>query len=400
MSISLRPAAARRVPRRLAARLAVVAAMSVACARGETGDPSVVRTDSAGVRIVASGADDRPLPWRFEPVHVLTDSAGEPFLFEALPPEYVLVDRGSRTYVLTGDRTIARFAPDGRFDRSIGRRGSGPGEMQLPVQLGSQGDSLVVLDPVRNAIVRWGPDLTAIRELPMEGALADARRLAFRMGGLWVERHDFAPPDGAVTISLLGDTLGAPPLYRMVQPKSTTVRMCNGMIALPPFFSPKVTWVATGPRILVNASADYVLWLHEGARVIASVRRTIPSRAPTIEDAERRMPNGFRVRFGGADDCSMPTADVVAITGMAPVMPQVDGLRLLSDGSFWVIRPATASDSMPVDVFNPDGSYAGTMSGHLAPLSRFPNGDLLMPVADTMSGGFHLARMKVVTGNH
>jgi hypothetical protein len=378
--------------------LAVATVLS-ACARGDADDPTVVRTDSAGVRIVASGAPDRPLTWRFEPVAAMTDSAGAPFLFDALPAEYVLTDRGSRTYVLTRDQSIVRFGPDGRHDRTLGRKGSGPGEMQLPVQLGAQGDSLVVVDPVRNAIVRWGPDLGAIRELPMEGALAEARRLAFRTGGLWVERHEFTPPAGEVTVSLLGDTLGSAPLYRVVQPRSTTVRLCNGMIALPPFFSPKLTWVATGPRILVNASADYVLWLHEGTRAIASVRRSLPSRAPTVADAERLMPNGLRVVFGGQDECSMPVAEVVAITGLAPVMPQVDGLRLLSDGSMWVIRPATAADSLPVDVINPDGTYAGTMSGRLAPLSRFPNGDLLMPVADTMSGGFNLVRMKVTTGN-
>ena len=368
------------------------------CARGDAGDPTVVRADSAGVRIITSGAEDKPLPWRFEQAGVMLDSAGEPWLFEALPPEIVLTDRGARTYVLTRDRTIVRFSPDGRHDRTMGGRGSGPGEMQLPTSLGQQGDSLFVFDPVRGALVRWGSDLRPIAPIALEGALAQANRIAFRTGGLWVERRDFTP-EGVTTISLLGDTLGSAPLHRVEQPVARRVPMCGASwISFPPLFSPTLRWVATGPRILVSASPAYEFWLYEGNRPIASIRRSVPGRAPTMEDAKLEMPQGLRVAFGGSvGECRVEVEKVVEAAGMAPVMPMVDGLQLLSDGTMWVQRPPTAASPLAVDVFGSDGAYLGTVHAMALPLGRLPNGELLIPVEDSLSGGFHLARMRALS---
>lgn len=385
-----------RIPRLTAAAMALAL---TACARGDAGDPTVVRADSAGVRIITSGADDRPLPWRFEQAGVMLDSAGQPWLFEALPPEYVLTDRGARTYVITRDRAIVRFAPDGRYDRQMGGRGSGPGEMQLPLQLGQQGDSLFVLDPVRGALIRWGSDLSPISQIPLAGAFAETNRVAFRTGGVWLEKREFSP-SGVTTLSLLGDTLGSPALYRIEQPGAKPVPMCGGSsIRLLPLFSPTLRWVATRPRILVNASPSYELWLYEGNRLIASIRRSLPTRAPTMADAELEMPDGLGVSFGGSvGTCKVEVAKVVEATGMAPVMPQVDDLRLLSDGTMWVLRTPTAETPLRIDVFGSDGGYLGTVEGMRLPVGRLPNGELLIPVEDEPSGGYHLVRMRAMSG--
>lgn len=389
--------------RRVRSVSAIVAGASLclllpACDRGAAGDPSVVRTDSLGIRIITSGADDRPLPWRFEQVGVMLDSAGEPWLFEVLPHEFVLTDRGARTYVLTSERTIVRFSPNGRHDRTMGGRGSGPGEMQLPTLLGQQGDSIFVIDPVRGALIRWGSDLTPISQLPLEGAFAQMEKVAFRTGGLWVEQREFSP-SGVTTIALLGDTTGSTVLHRVEQPVAQRVPMCGGSsISLPPLFSPTLRWVVNGPRILVSAAPAYELWLYEGNRLIASIRRSLPDRAPTIADAEREMPEGLRVIFGGSvGACTLEAAKVVEATGMAPVMPHVDDLRLLSDGTMWVQRPSSSEAGLVVDVFGSDGAYLGTSYDTRLPVGRLPNGELLIPVEDSLSGGFHLARMKVMS---
>lgn len=377
-----------------AARALLLALVVTGCARGPDDPPGVVRSDSAGVRIVTSGAEDRELPWRFERVDVLRDSAGEPWLFTGLRPTSVLTDRAGRTYALTDDRSIVRFGRDGREERRIGRRGSGPGELQLPLALGSQGDSIVVLDAVREAIVRWGPDLEPIRDLPLTGALAGTDGIAFRSGGLWAAKRDFA--DGGYTLSLFGDTLGSPPLHRVVLPSTRTIRLCNGMIQYPPFFSPQVTWSAAGPRILVNAEPGYVLWLHEGSRVVASVRRAITPRAPTAEDAERELPDGFRVQFGNATQpCTLSAAEAFEQAGAAELLPPVRGLVLLTDGTMWVQRSLRGEEQAVLDVFGPDGAYAGTVRGMRLPVGLLPNGELLVPVDDADSGGLLLARYRV-----
>lgn len=382
----------RTLPRPL--QLLPALALLASCARGASEASDVVRTDSAGVRIISSGAADTVLPWRFERIDVLRDSAGEPWLFTNVAPGMVITDRAGRTYVLTSDRTIVRFGRTGRQERTIGRRGSGPGEMELPTSIGAQGDSIFALDRLRETLVRWDPALAPIAPLPLVGALAGVDRLAFRSGGLWWNKREFAA--GSYTLTLHGDTLGAPPLHRVVQPSTSPVRLCNGGISLPPFFAPSISWAAAGPRILVNAEPGYVLWLHEGSRVIASVRRPLTPRAPVAEDAEKELPDGFRVQFGSASaPCVLSASDAFAQAGAAPLLPLVRDLQLLSDGTMWVQRSLRGERPFVLDVFASDGAYAGTVRGMRLPVGLLPNGELLVPADDEDSGGLVIARTRV-----
>lgn len=375
-----------------AARAFALLLAVAACNRAAPDAGDVVRTDSAGVRIVTSGAADRELPWRFERIDVLRDSAGDPWLFTRASARTVITDRAGRTYALD-DRRIVRFGRDGRQELVIGRRGQGPGEMELPTAIGAQGDSIFALDPLRAALVRWGPTFAPIAQLPLTGALGNVDRIAFRTGGFWAHRREFA--EGVYTLSLIADTAGGPPLHRVQQPRATMVRMCNGGISWPPFFSPRINWAATGPRVLVNAEPGYVLWLHEGARIVASVRRPLTPRAPRAEDAEREMPNGLRVQFGNATaPCTLSAADAFAQAGSAPLLPLVQDLQLLSDGTMWVLR-SFAEESPIIDVFGSDGAYVGTVTGLRLPIALLPNGELLVPAEDEESGGTVLARMRV-----
>ena len=64
--------------------------IAASCGGEPPADPSVTRSDSAGVRIVSSAGADRALPWRFDTLDVLRDSLGEPWLFTGVTPQMVL----------------------------------------------------------------------------------------------------------------------------------------------------------------------------------------------------------------------------------------------------------------------------------------------------------------------
>ena len=49
----------------------------------------------------------------------------------------------------------------------------------------------------------------------------------------------------------------------------------------------------------MNPQPDYTLWLYEGARPVASIRRPLTPRAPTVEDVRELYPDGFVLGFGG-----------------------------------------------------------------------------------------------------
>lgn len=382
------------VLRRIAAAAIPVLLTLSACAPSagvSSGD--VVRTDSSGVRIITSGAEDVTLDWTFEDVDVLRDSLGEPWLFTGVYPGAVVTDRIGRTYVMTRDPSIVRFGRDGQYEHTMGRRGGGPGEMEFPVAIGVKSDTLYALDAFRSTLVRWGPTFEPVSNMPLEGALQGSQAIAFRFGGLWYSKR--MQNDSAVTIALYGDSTSAP-LYSVSTPNVGPVNLkCVSINGSTPLFSPDVTWSASGPRIAVNASTAYEIWLHEGTRPIASIRRALAERAPTIDDVRQLWPEGYKVSFGGDRPmCVAPVELIMEQFGTAPVMPAMKELTLLSDGTIWVQR--SWADSAPVlDVFGSDGAYAGTIQGMRMPVGLLPNGELLVPREDEMSGGYVIVRTKV-----
>lgn len=372
----------------------VVLGASVACSRPDVASTDVVRTDSAGVRIITSGATDRELTWRFEEIGPLVDSLGAPWVFSTLGNHSVVTDRAGRTYVLTDDPAIVRFGRSGRVERAIGRRGDAPGEMRDPAALLVQGDSLAVLDRQRRVLVRWGPTLEPIADLPLVGAFEGADAIAFRSGGAWIFRRKFDPAGS--TITLEGDTLSPSPLLSLTQPRPTILRGCGGVaVGLPPLFSPEFSWSSYKGHLLANVGPAYDVRLFDGPRLLASVRRPLTPRAGERDDVRRAYPEGYRLQAGPVD-CTFPLEQLIEGPGVAPLFPLVHGVALLSDGTIWVKRSAGELAPSVLDVFTSDGAYAGTVSGMRLPLALLPNGELLVARDDADNGGQLIVRLRVV----
>lgn len=385
-----------RVSRALAVGtlLAAVAAVA-ACGRDAAQRADVIREDSLGVRVITNTGSDTALAWRFDTIGVLTDSLGEPWLFTSVPPRWVLTDRAGRTYVLERDQVIRRFGRDGRYERSIGRRGGAPGEMLYPVQLLQQGDSVGVLDADRAAIVRWGPDLEAIADQPLRGALHNASRVAFRFGGAWVQRR--VVDSLGVREELVVDTVANVALYTEAEIAGGLLQACGTRIALEGgrLFASALHWHATAPQMVVSSGADYEIDYYEGPRLFARVRRSIAPRAPTRDDLKRLYPDGLQLRRGGGPPCVIDGATLERDIGFADTMPAVHGLARFREGTLWVRRSLPSERPSILDVFGTDGAYLGTVRGLNLPVGQLPNDELLVPIDDEASGGIQIARIRV-----
>ncbi len=378
--------------------LTLTALVLAACGEATPLDSSVVRSDSAGVRLIVSKGPDRPLAWRFDTVGVLRDSVGEPWLFTNLSTRDVLTDRAGRVYVLEREPAIRRFGRGGQYERSIGRRGGAPGEMQFPFLLRPQGDSIVVLDLSRGVLVRWGPEFEPIADIRLEGPFAGVSDLAFRTGGVWVQRQSQQDSLSIRTFHL--DTTANAPVLRVAQRIPGIVQgQCAGGgsvgVPMPPFFSPSIAFHATGGRVLVNVGPEYDLRLIEGTRYVARIRRDLPSRTPTVDDVRAQFPNGLKVSMSGRATCEFDLEDVIAQAGVADLLPFVTDVALLSDGTMWVQRSVRSAKPVVLDVFGSDGAYAGSITGHRLPVGRLPNGEVLFPVDDEESGGVVMARVQI-----
>lgn len=379
----------------LALTAGTLLAAVAACGREAAQRPGVIRSDSAGVRLITNTAPDTALAWRFDTIGVLTDSLGEPWLFTAVPPRWVLTDRAGRTYVLERDQVIRRFGRDGRYERSIGRRGGAPGEMLYPVQLLQQGDSVGVLDADRAAIVRWGPDLDAIDDLPLRGALHNASRVAFRFGGAWVQRR--VVDSLGVREELVVDTVANVALYTQAESAAGMLQACGRRIAFEGgrLFAPGLHWHAAAPQMVVSSGADYEIDYYEGPRLFARVTRRLPSRAPTRADLRRLYPDGLQLRIGGGPPCVIDGETLERDVGFADTMPEVHGVARFREGTLWVRRSMPSERPSVLDVFGTDGAYLGTVRGLNLPVGQLPNGELLVPLDDEDSGGLVIARMRV-----
>jgi hypothetical protein len=347
------------------------------------------------VRIITSGAEERELAWTFERIDVLRDSVGEPWLFDRFMRHHLITDRAGRTYVLlTRDGQIARFGRDGRYERMIGRRGGGPGEMQFPIALGQQGDSLFVFDAGKRTLVRFGPTFDPLPEQRLEGPLAQAGWMAFRTGGLWYETS--ISTDSTEAEAIWADSLASTPLRQVTTRIGTPADFgCIGLPRPTPIFSPALSAAASGPRMVIGMQPDYEIWLYEGPRAIASVRRPLALRVPTEADVRVRYPDGMRIGFGGGSGCHVPTADMIAKQGLAPALPFIWDVQLLSDGTIWALRSQMPDSAHAVDVFGTSGVYQGTARGRRLPVGLLPNGELLFPEDDEDSGGIVIARVRV-----
>ena len=369
-------------------------AFVVACGRGASPASDVVRTDSAGVRLITSGARDTVLPWTFREIDVFRDSVGEPWLFTNIFTFQVLADRGGRTYVLTRDPAVIRFGRDGKYDRTVGRKGGGPGEFQFPIAIGSQADTLWVRDVAKQGLVRFSADLSPATDLRLEGALAKAELLSFRTGGLWFRTTESS--DTLRVTSVFADTLGSEPLRRVTTKVTGPVSFgCIGLPYSTPIFTPQIALHASVARLLVNAQPSYELWLYEGARAIASIRRPLAPRAPTEADVRGLYPKGMVIGLGGGGaNCVVPVEELIAKQGVAPQYPFVFDVMLLPDGTMWALRTPHNVRPTIVDVFNSEGVYAGSTTGMGLPLAMLPNGELLFARDDEESGGVVIVRMK------
>lgn len=375
---------------------ASVIAAAAACGGAESANTDVVRVDSAGVKIITSTRADTTLSWRFDTVGVLTDSVGEPWLFTGVTRNHVLTDRAGRTYVLEREPAIRRFGRDGVYERSFGRKGGAPGEMGFGYQIFQQGDSIGVVDLNRNAFVRWGHDLEPINDLPRTGAFERASRVAFRVGGAWVERSSF-DSTGSKTM-LFADTMSTTPVFEVFEGRPKMMQACGGRLgfAMQSFFAPRILWTNSGARVLATLGPEYDLRLYEGSNLLAIIRRDLPMRAPTEDDLLRLYPEGLKIEFGGGTPCVVPLADLKQNVGFAALMPHVHGVALLSDGTMWVRRSLDAEKPPVLDVFGSDGAYVGSVTGFHLPVGLLPNGELLVPQDDEESGGVVIRRIRIV----
>lgn len=359
--------------------------------RSRDSDQASVVRDSAGVAVVENPAADRPLP--LTAVHVA----------ELVPPDRGLtavpwgVVTGPTGLIHVADWTGARvvtFDDGGAYVGTLGREGSGPGELRSAAALALDGAGrLVVWDTGRGVLSRWSA----------EGGFLGEERAPLEYWG-----HGFAAPgDGYVAVTsdrsagtgldqrLVHQTPAGEATVHSVPLEMTVMRLCGATAPAPRILAPSMTWTTRGDTILFLNGPEYRIDVHVGDRVVSSVRRAVDPIRVSERSAVAAVESGPGAFRGFIRSCGVTAAQIVDAVGYEEAVSPVMALATDPRGRLWVARTPDGIEPGAMDVFDPSGQYLGTLDLPALPVG-FPSDSSLLALRLEPSGlpVVHLYRLE------
>ncbi len=359
----------RRDARWLRGGALAVSAGLIGCA-GSTGADLATRTDSAGVEIVLSTAEDMPLPWEFEAQYTLGGEEEGPESFFRATVATVDADESGHLYVLDpASNRVVVFDPSGEFVTEFGRLGEGPGELARPSSISVSADGDVsIFDFGKGGLVRFGPrgEPRPQSTFPFFPWPGQHRHIGTAEDGMFVTSMIRSDVEGTFRHAL--QRVGEADTVLVVdhvfpRPEMVLYPACGGGLNLPRVFEVHVNWApAPSGGVVLSRSAAYELERRDPSGALTRIlRRDLPVRSATAPLAEEELGEGFRIDFGRGP-CTIPPAEMVPERGFAAFVPWIDRVVVAPDGAVWVSRKEVGPDRHgPTDVFAPDGAYLGSL---------------------------------------
>lgn len=365
-------------------------ALSGCAADSDSGEWAGSVHDSAGI-IVVTNPESGLLPaatgWRLEEDLRIGVVDGDPVRqFGRIAG--IAVDGGGRIYVLDRQaREIRVFEADGGFVRTIGRPGSGPGELASPsaVLLGTE-DTIFVPDTRNQRVQRFLPDGSEAGSFPIAVPGGIPMEWRIRPDGLLLVEVRTLPatrapdgderilvllltPDGVVRDTVLEMRVGEAMRIQDGQPHMTV-------------FAPEPMWAQlVDGRVATGRNSEYRLEIRTpGGRLERVVQKPF-ERRPFSESDHRALGQLLREHFDGQPP-SQGTARMLESLSYGDHHPVFASLFGGPGETLWVQRarhvaslePADMEDfnvramgSPEYDVFDRVGRFVGT----LAAPSRF-----------------------------
>lgn len=361
---------------------ALAGSLAAACSGGSGDTVTPTLTDSAGVQIVTTPqTDDVPLAFSAERLFTLGGSDDPEQSFYRISRGFVAADAGGRIYVLDGSQYhVQVFDSTGRHLSTLGRQGSGPGEMSFPSALTvSPRGEVWVADLGSGSFVHWGPDGELLESTSLPefyiglGARWTGEGLVAQTDNL--ERHALVLTPDRLVVKL------APANMKAVRYESCGM----GLSGAEPLFAPALTWTTTAASVVAARTTEYAIDFFADGVLRRSVRRDVERRPATTELAEASLDGGvtFRTPRGEAH-CAAD--DIVRARGFASDLPQLNGIAVDPDGELWVQRYEVGADTpRPIDVFDAGGAYVGTLPlGTPFPVGFAPGGRVLVSERDAL----------------
>lgn len=362
-------------------RPAHIAALLLACAAcadgagGAARPPSVAVRDSAGVRIVENtGVARAPaLGWRVDETPMLDLGTDAEPVLSRITGATRLAD-GRIVVASSGTQRLEVFDVDGRHVRSIGRKGSGPGEFRSIFHVARlAGDSLAAWDPLQGRLSIFGPGGEFVRTttpaavlsgpLPqVQGVLPDGRFIVAASAGGTLPAAGRAARDTAEWLLLGRSGAAAGRLGRFPGTEMIAHVDRGGMLLRPLPFGLSTATAVHGDALYVATGERYEVAVYG---LDGRMRMAIRADAPRLPVAREDMAAYRRelVNLGGDAESRRREQALLEAAPYPESMPAVAGVKVDAEGSVWVQdtqRPASGAPQTWT-VFGPDGILRGAV---------------------------------------
>jgi hypothetical protein len=359
--------------------LVVVVALA-ACGGGESRWAGTM-SDSAGVTIVSNTDVGIWAPgeeWTFEEELRIGAREGAPeYELGQVGEGGVAVDSQGRIFVLDGQAEhIQAYSPDGVYERTVGARGSGPGELQMGMcLLMGPGDTLLVPDFRNRRFNRYAPDGSSAGGSRMELDEGWPMRFRATRSGVMAEQIRAIPSAGEpagkgrsdALVRLATDGSRGDTLMTFPSGKLLTLDGRGHM------YAPEPVWDLGDDALLVlGVNDEYRLGIYSGDRLKQVI--TKPFERRPVDDREKEAVwDDLERRWTEMGIPAESWPQMRSNIDFADFLPAFHSVRLGPRGTIWVqyVQPATElgeeeyageAGAPEWDVFDSEGRFLGTVT--------------------------------------
>lgn len=351
-------------------------------------------------RLLYPGTGGQTLAWRMDTLAVIGDILGDDpdYQFDQVTPGGVTSDAAGNVWLLdgTGHRVLG-YSPDGAFIASHGRKGSGPGEINMPFGvIAGPGDTLWVTEMMSGRLTGYPAGGGEPRVITFDASAAPAPPLVVREDRILAAmRFTFGPGQGprpqdegqrlAVVARYTPDGTLQDTLYAMPLPEPDVVQVESGnrrmMMLSTPRFSPILRWAvfSDGSLAVVDDDRYSIHILNPDGTERLRIERDAPPRATTEADKQAVLEEmrSQEVRTFGTDRAMVAEIQrrQIESTTFAATIPRIESIAIDPQDRLWVL----ASSDEPgadgrVDLYDRDGALLGTLPNLKLPAAFLRNG--------------------------